>query len=95
MLDKYKIKSVALPPNKIYINLPPVKAALGLKMSGVYSMPREYDQVHIGQGGSSIQVRIKEHNRHIRLAQTDKSAVAEYSINQNHTFKLRIQNFFL
>jgi len=39
--------------------------------------------------GRSIQLRIKEHNRHIRLAQPDKSAVAEHSINHNHIIKLQ------
>ena len=33
-------------------------------------------RVYIGQIGRPIQIRITEHNRHIRLAQTDKSAVA-------------------
>ena len=87
MLDKH-IRSVALPPRKIYSYLPPVKFALGLRTSGVYSMPCECDQVYIGQSGRFILVRIKEHNRHIRLAQTDKSAVAEHSINQDHIIKL-------
>jgi hypothetical protein len=35
------------------------------------------------------QLRIKEHNRHIRLAQLDKSAVAEHSINHEHIIKLQ------
>ena len=55
---------------------PPVKAALGLRTPGVYSIPCECGEVYIGQSGRSIQLRIKEHNRHIRLAQPDKSAVA-------------------
>jgi len=33
--------------------------------------------------------RIKEHNRHIILAQPDKSAVAEHSINHDHVIKLQ------
>ena len=37
----------------------------------------------------SIQLRIKEHNRHIRLAQPDKSAVAKHSINHDHAIKLQ------
>jgi hypothetical protein len=36
---------------------------------------------------ASVQLRIKEHNRHIRLAQPDKSAVAEHSINHDHIIK--------
>jgi hypothetical protein len=46
-------------------------------------------RVYIGQSGRSIQLRIKEHNRHIRLAQTDKSPVAEHNINEDHIIKLQ------
>ena len=45
--------------------------------------------MYIGQSCRSIHVRIKEHSRHIRLAQTDKSAVAEHSISQFHEMKLQ------
>jgi len=48
----------------------------------------ECGRVYIGQSGRSIQFRIKEHSRHIRLAQTDKSAVVEHSINLDHIIKL-------
>jgi len=37
----------------------------------------------------SIQLRIKEHDRHVRLVQPDKSSVAEHSINHNHVIKLQ------
>jgi len=43
--------------------------------------------IYIEQCNWSIQ--IKEHNRHIRLAQTDKSAVAEHSINHDHIIILQ------
>jgi len=43
----------------------------------------------LGKEDGSIQIRIKEHNTHIRLAQHDKSAVAEHSINHNHVIKLQ------
>jgi len=88
MLAKH-IKSVALPPRKIFSYLPPVKDALGLRTSGIYSIPCECARVYIGQSGRSVQLRIKEHNRHIRLAQPDKSAVAEHSINHDHIIKLQ------
>jgi hypothetical protein len=39
--------------------------------------------------GRSIQIRIKEHNRHIRLALPNKSAVAEHSINHDNFIKLQ------
>ena len=83
------IKSVALPATKIFSYLPPVKDALGLRTLGVYSIPCECGEVYVGQSSRSIQIRIKEHNRHIRQAQTDKSAVAEHSINQDHIIKLQ------
>jgi hypothetical protein len=49
----------------------------------------ECGRVYIGQSDRCIQIRIKEHNRHIRLAQTNKSAVAEHSINHDHIIKLQ------
>jgi hypothetical protein len=76
MLAKFNIKSVALPPRNIFSYLPPVKDALVSRPLGVYSIPRECGKVYIRQRGRSIQFRIKEHNRHTRLAQTDKSAAA-------------------
>jgi hypothetical protein len=60
-----------------------------LRTPGVYSIPCEGGRVYIGQSGRSIQLRIKEHNRHIRLAQPDKWAVAEHSINHDHIIKLQ------
>ena len=57
---------------------PPVKDAVGLRTSGVYSIPCECGRVYIGQSGQSIQLRIKEHDRHIRLEQPDKSALLNY-----------------
>jgi len=62
---------------------------LGIGTPGEYSIPCECGRVYIGQSGRSIQLRIKEHNRHIRLAQPDKSAVAEHSFNHDHIIKLQ------
>src|SRR5215475_5862001 len=56
---------------------------------GIYKIPCECGKVYIGQSGRSIQLHIKEHDRHIRLAQPDKSAVAEHSFNQDHIIKLQ------
>ena len=89
MLAKHNIKSVALPPRKIYSYLPSVKDALRLRTQGVYSIPCECGKVYPGQSGQSTQIIIKKHNRHIRLPQTDKSAVAEHSTNQDHITELQ------
>ena len=92
MLAKHNIKSIALPPRKIVSYFPPVTDALGLRTPGVYSIPCECGLVYIGQSGQSIELQIKEHNRNIRLAKPDKSAVAEHSINHDHIIKLQDTN---
>ena len=89
ILAKHNIKIVALPPRKIFSYLPTFKDALGLRTPGIYSTPRECGRIYIGQSSRSIQLRIKEHNRHIRLAQPDKSAVAEHNIDHDHIIKLQ------
>ena len=91
MQAKHNIKSVGLPPRKIFNHFPPVKYALGLRIQDIYSILCECGRVYIGQSGRSIQLRIKEHNRHtcIRLAQPDKSAVGEHIINHDHIIKLQ------
>jgi len=60
-----------------------------LRTTVMYKIPCECGKVYIGQSGRSVQLRIKEHGRHIRLAQPDKSAVAEHSFNQDHIIKLQ------
>ena len=60
-----------------------------LRTLGVYGIPCECGKVYIGQSGRSIHFRIKEHSRHIRLVQTDRSVVAEHSISQLHEMKLQ------
>ena len=54
---------------KIVSQLLPLKDELGLRTPGIYSIPCECGRVYIGQSGRSVQLRIKEHNRHIRLSQ--------------------------
>jgi hypothetical protein len=50
MLAKH-IKSVTLPPRKIFSYLPPVKDALGLRTPGIKSIPCESGRVYIRQSG--------------------------------------------
>ena len=89
MLAKYNIKSVAIPHRKTANYLPPVKDGIGLKTPGVYRIPCECGTVYVGQSGRSIDIRIKEHERHIRLVHPDKSAVAEHSLEQDHIIRLQ------
>jgi hypothetical protein len=88
MLNKHNIKCIPLPPKKIINYLPPIKDAVGLRTPGIYGIPCECGKVYIGQSSHSVHIQIKEHERYIRLAQTEKSAVAEHSMNQDHKIKL-------
>ena len=89
MLSKHNIKCIALPPRKISSHLPPFKEAMGLRTPGIYCIPCECGSVYIGQSGRTIQHRINEHHRHLKLAQPEKSAVAEHGINLVHKINLR------
>jgi hypothetical protein len=79
---------VGLLPRKIPNFLRSVKDDLGLKMLGVYSIPCECSQVCIGQTGRSIDTRLKERQRHVRLEHPDKSAVAKHRTNLGHPNQL-------
>jgi len=72
-----------------YLYLIELDDAPGLRTPGIHKIPCECGKVYIGQSGRSVQLRIKEHERHIRLAQPDKSAVAEHSFNQDHIIRLQ------
>ena len=89
MLAKHNIKSVAIPHRKIASYLPPFKKAIRLRTPGIYSILCECGSVYSGQSGRTIQHRINEHSRHIKLAQPNKSAVAEHSINFDHIIKFQ------
>jgi hypothetical protein len=54
------------------------------KTPGVYRIPWECGKVYIGQTGRSVDTRLKEHQRHIRLEHPDKSAVAEHTVDLGH-----------
>ncbi|KAJ7332086.1 hypothetical protein JRQ81_014266, partial [Phrynocephalus forsythii] len=53
-----------------------------LATAGVYRIPCSCDQVYIGTTKCSIQTRIKKPERHCRLKQPEKSAVAEHTLKQ-------------
>jgi hypothetical protein len=82
------MKSVGFPHMKFSSLLRSVKDHLGLRTPGVYRIPYECGRVYIGQTGRSVDIRLKEHPRHIRLEHPDKSAVAEHIIVQGHHIKI-------
>jgi len=69
--------------------MPPTKDAPGLRTPDIYKILCECGKVYIGQSGRSIQLRVKEHERYVRLVQPDKSAVAEHSFNHDHIIRLK------
>jgi len=74
---------------KISSYMPATKDAPGLRTPGIHKIPCECGKVYIERSGRSVQLRKKEHERHFRLAQPDKSAVAEHSFNQDHIIRLQ------
>lgn len=60
----------------------PFKEDLCPKVPDMYQIPRECGKVYIGQTGRSIEVRRKEHIRH--LQQRELFDIAEHSINTGH-----------
>ncbi|KAL9987924.1 hypothetical protein ACROYT_G002307 [Oculina patagonica] len=63
----------------------PKDAVDSTKQDGVvYRIPCECGKVYIDETGRPMQDRIKEHDRDIRLARTQTSAVAEHTNNTGH-----------
>jgi hypothetical protein len=61
VLARHNIKSLGLPPRKIFSFFCPVKDDLGKMAPVVYSIPCECGQVYIGQTALSVDTRFKEH----------------------------------
>ena len=78
---------VGLQPRKISSFLRPVKDELGLGTTEIYSITCECGHVYIGQTDRTIQTRIKEHHRHIRLGHPDQETVAELRVNHINLIK--------
>jgi hypothetical protein len=84
VLSRHNIKTIGLPPRKFTSFLWIIKDDLGMKTLGIYGIPCECGKFYIGQVGHSSEIRIKEHNQHIRLHHPEQSAVAEHRINLGH-----------
>lgn len=64
--------------------------------SGIYQFncsARNCNATYIGQTKRSVQIRTKEHMKHIEKLEPAKSAIAEHSINNRH--KVKIDDFKL
>lgn len=61
-----------------------VKDPLALNVPAVHEIPCEWGSSYVGQAGRLILLRIKEHRRHVWLAQTDKSTVAYHCWLEDH-----------
>ena len=87
ILSRHNIRTIHLPPKKIRSSLFHPKDPAGLKVPGVYRIQCECGEVYIGETSRTIETRVKEHRRHLRLSQPEKSAVAEHAIDEDHAIK--------
>jgi hypothetical protein len=76
---------MGLPQMKLSSLLCPVWDSLGQWTPGVYRIPCEFFRVYTGLTGRSVNTRLKENQRHIRLEHPDKSVLAEHSISRHRT----------
>ncbi|XP_046391246.1 uncharacterized protein LOC124159465 [Ischnura elegans] len=84
ILRRHNVETIHKPLGKLKALLGTTKDKFGLKTSGVYRIPCECGQVYIGETGRTIEKRLKEHERCIRLYYPNKSAVAEHSLENGH-----------
>jgi hypothetical protein len=71
---------------KTICTLRPLKDHLGVKYPGVYCVPCECGKMYVGQTSRNIGIRCKEHMRHLRVGQPEKSAMAEH-MDTGHSMK--------
>ena len=82
LLKRHGIGTVYKPSRKLQNSLRSAKDTRDPKTSsGVYRIPCSCGSVYIGTTKRSVNTRIKEHQRHCRLGQTEKSAVADHILN--------------
>jgi predicted GIY-YIG superfamily endonuclease len=84
VLKMYKINCIFVPNKKIKQMLKTPKDTLNLKIPGVYKIKCECGTSYIGQTGRTVECRQKEHIRALKYGYTEKSTVAEHSIEQKH-----------
>jgi hypothetical protein len=80
LLAKQNIKTICIPAKKTIKMLRPVKDKLDLKFTGIYCVPCEYGMVCVGQTGRTVEVKCKEHMRHVGLGQGRRNSCGRTQI---------------
>jgi hypothetical protein len=84
VLARHNIKTAGLPHMKLSSLVRPVKYNLGISMPDVYRILCQCGRIFFGQSCRSVDIRLKEHQRYIRLEHPNNSAIAEHSIDQGY-----------
>lgn len=92
LLRKVGIKTIFKPTRKIKDCLRSAKDKRDpLATPGIYRIPCTCGKVYIGTTMRSVNTRIKEHKSNCRLGHTEKSAVAEHTLN-NSNHRIRFED---
>ena len=87
-MEKPKLKIIYKPTTKLKELLRCVKDSRDpLPTAGVYKIPCACGKGYIGTTQRSVKTRLEEHERHCRLIQTEKSAVALNHLEIGHKIK--------
>ena len=85
ILNKHNIRTIYKPPKKIgQILKNPKDPRPPLSSAGVYRIPCSCGQVYIGETGRMVNLRIKEHQRDVRLKHVTQSALSEHNVETGH-----------
>lgn len=87
ILQRHNIKVAYKSNLKIKNLLNPAKDQIPFHTCGVYEVPCSCGKVYIGETGRSINTRLTEHKRHLRLLHPTKSAIAEHAIDTLHDIR--------
>jgi len=55
-----------------------------LSSAGVYKIPCSYGKVYIEETGKMVNIRMKQHQRDVRLKHITQSALSEHNIETSH-----------
>ena len=87
VLRRYNVETVHRHMTSLRDRLVCAKDSIGFMTPGVYKIPCECGDVYVGETGRTISTRLKEHQRHFRLCQPEKSAIVEHSLDEDHKIR--------